>query len=48
MVSISGELSLHNLSEHFGLVLQDNALFSGSVHDNITLGNKQISRERSD
>jgi ATP-binding cassette, subfamily B, multidrug efflux pump len=40
------ELSLHNLREHFGLVLQDNALFSGSVHDNITLGNQQISRER--
>jgi len=40
------EMSLHELRSHFGLVLQDNALFSGTVLDNITLGNKNISREQ--
>lgn len=39
------DLSIEGLRSHFGLVLQDNALFSGSVHENITLGNKNISRE---
>lgn len=39
------DLSLHKLRSHFGLVLQDNALFSGTVLENITLGNKNISRE---
>lgn len=39
------ELTLHDLRSHFGLVLQDNALFSGSVLENITLGNPDISRE---
>lgn len=39
------ELSLDHLRSHFGLVLQDNALFSGTILDNITLGNKAISRE---
>ena len=39
------EFSLSGLRENFGLVLQDNALFSGSVLENITLGNKNISRE---
>ncbi|MEX0649020.1 MAG: ABC transporter ATP-binding protein [Balneolaceae bacterium] len=38
-------LSLHDLRSNFGLVLQDNALFSGSVLENITLGNEKISRE---
>jgi len=33
------------LRENFGLVLQDNALFSGTVLENITLGNENISRE---
>jgi ATP-binding cassette subfamily B protein len=33
------------LREQFGLVLQDNALFSGSIFENITLGNKNISRD---
>ena len=40
------EMSLHELRSHFGLVLQDNALFSGTVLDNITLGNKKISRDQ--
>jgi ATP-binding cassette, subfamily B, multidrug efflux pump len=39
------KLPLQNLRSHFGLVLQDNALFSGTIHDNITLGNGSISRE---
>ncbi|PKD44392.1 ABC transporter ATP-binding protein [Rhodohalobacter barkolensis] len=38
-------LSLEDLRKNFGLVLQDNALFSGTVLENITLGNKNISRE---
>lgn len=38
-------LSLGDLRKNFGLVLQDNALFSGTVLENITLGNKNISRE---
>ena len=40
------DFSLENLRSHFGLVLQDNALFSGNILDNITLGNKNISREQ--
>ena len=40
------DLSLHTLRSRFGLVLQDNALFSGTVHDNITLGNESISRQQ--
>jgi ATP-binding cassette subfamily B multidrug efflux pump len=39
------DLSLTELRKHFALVLQDNALFSGSIMDNITLGNPQISEE---
>lgn len=38
-------LTLHDLRSNFGLVLQDNALFSGTVLENITLGNENISRE---
>ncbi|MCC5941712.1 MAG: ABC transporter ATP-binding protein [Balneolaceae bacterium] len=40
------ELSLKDLRKHFGLVLQDNALFSGTIHQNITLGNPDITREQ--
>ena len=40
------DLSLHTLRSSFGLVLQDNALFSGTVHDNITLGNTDITRQQ--
>jgi ATP-binding cassette subfamily B multidrug efflux pump len=39
---------LIDLRRTFGLVLQDNALFSGSILENITLGNPDISRERVD
>lgn len=39
------DLTLHQLRSHFGLVLQDNALFSGTVLENITLGNDNITRE---
>ncbi len=39
------DLTLHQLRSHFGLVLQDNALFSGTVMENITLGNENITRE---
>jgi ATP-binding cassette subfamily B protein len=38
-------LSLNQLRSHFGLVLQDNALFTGTVLENITLGNENITRE---
>lgn len=40
------DYSLFDLRSHFGLVLQDNALFSGSILDNITLGNPDITREQ--
>lgn len=39
------KLGVEDLRSNFGLVLQDNALFSGSVMENITLGNPAISRE---
>jgi ATP-binding cassette, subfamily B, multidrug efflux pump len=37
---------IKELRETFGLVLQDNALFSGSILNNITLGRDSISREQ--
>jgi ATP-binding cassette subfamily B protein len=37
-------ISLHQLRSCFGLVLQENALFSGSILQNITLGNENIER----
>ncbi|MEX0770366.1 MAG: ABC transporter ATP-binding protein [Balneolaceae bacterium] len=40
------ELKLDRLRSFFALVLQDNALFSGTVLENITLGNPDISREK--
>lgn len=40
------ELSLSDLRSHFGLVLQDNALFSGTILENITLANEEITREK--
>jgi ATP-binding cassette subfamily B multidrug efflux pump len=40
------DLSLKDLRTRFGLVLQDNALFSGSILNNITLGNNNITREQ--
>lgn len=39
------DLSIESLRNGIGLVLQDNALFSGSVMENITLGNENISKE---
>ena len=47
-ISIDGQpidnISLHSLRKHIAVVLQDVFLFSGSVIDNITLRNQQISR----
>ena len=40
------DLSLTYLRTQFGLVLQDNALFSGTILNNITLGNNNITREQ--
>ena len=40
------DLTLNDLRSHFGLVLQDNALFSGSIFENITLGHPDITREQ--
>ncbi len=39
------DLTLSELRSNFALVLQDNALFSGSIMENITLGNPNISKE---
>lgn len=39
------EYDLQHLRTTFGLVLQDNALFSGTILENINLGNEIISRE---
>jgi len=39
------KLSLSQLRQAFGMVLQENALFSGSLLENITLGNPEISRQ---
>lgn len=40
------DLTLEELRSNFALVLQDNALFSGSIMQNITLGNENISADR--
>ncbi|SDK78197.1 ATP-binding cassette, subfamily B [Catalinimonas alkaloidigena] len=40
------EFDLTNLRSHIGLVLQDVFLFSGSIEENITLNNPDISRDR--
>lgn len=37
----------HDLRRRVGVVLQDFHIFSGSIHDNIALGNPQITRARS-
>lgn len=37
---------MHDLRSNFALVLQDVFLFSGSIENNIRLGNKEISRDR--
>ena len=40
------DLTLEELRSHFALVLQDNALFSGTIMENITLGNPDISEQK--
>ncbi|KPQ00338.1 MAG: ATP-binding cassette, subfamily B, bacterial [Bacteroidetes bacterium HLUCCA01] len=40
------DLHLSDLRKSFGLVLQENALFSGTILENITLGNPEISRQQ--
>ncbi len=40
------DMDLSYLRNYFSLVLQDNALFSGSILNNITLGNPDITREQ--
>jgi len=39
------DMRLSELRSNFALVLQDNALFSGSIMENITLGNPEISED---
>jgi len=39
------DVSLFDLRSHFALVLQDNALFSGTIMENITLGNPAIDKD---
>lgn len=39
------EVGISELRSHYGLVLQDNALFSGSIMENITLGNENITED---
>ena len=40
------DMKTSELRSYFGLVLQDNLLFAGTVMDNITLGNDKITREQ--
>lgn len=40
------DLTLQELRSNFALVLQDNALFSGTIMENITLGNPDISENK--
>lgn len=40
------DLKMVDLRSRFGLVLQDNALFSGTIFQNITLGNPKISMDQ--
>ncbi|HYW34074.1 MAG TPA: ABC transporter ATP-binding protein [Balneolaceae bacterium] len=40
------DMTLTSLRSNFALVLQDNALFSGTIMENITLGNPDISPEK--
>ncbi len=40
------EWELHDLRSNFAVVLQDVFLFSGSIENNIRLGNKEITRDR--
>lgn len=38
-------MSRHDLRKHFGMVLQDTWIFEGTVYDNITYGNSDVSLE---
>jgi len=40
------DMKQSTLRSYFGLVLQDNLLFAGTIMDNITMGNNDISREQ--
>jgi ATP-binding cassette subfamily B multidrug efflux pump len=40
------DIATSELRKHIGIVLQDVFLFSGSIHDNITLGDTSISRAK--
>jgi ATP-binding cassette subfamily B protein len=40
------QLNRSEINKHIGFVLQDVFLFSDTIHNNITLGNKAISREQ--
>lgn len=40
------DLALSDLRYYFSLVLQDHTLFTGSIIDNITLGEEEITREQ--
>lgn len=40
------DMTLEELRSNFALVLQDNALFSGTIMENITLGNPEIKAEQ--
>ncbi|MBE0644642.1 MAG: ABC transporter ATP-binding protein [Bacteroidetes bacterium] len=40
------DLSTAELRRHIGIVLQDVFLFSGTIHNNITLGEESISKEK--
>ncbi len=40
------KMKQEDLRSHFAMVLQDNALFSGTILENITLGNPEISEEQ--
>ncbi|MCB2203734.1 ABC transporter ATP-binding protein/permease [bacterium] len=48
-ISIGGtelrDIPSSELRRHIGIVLQDVFLFSGSIHNNVTLGDERISRE---
>lgn len=40
------DYDVNNLRKHIGIVLQDVFLFTGSIYENITLGNKSITRHQ--
>jgi len=42
------EWDMSRLRSHFGIVLQEVFLFSGTIHENISLGNPSIGRDRAE